>query len=55
MWKYVRALATENTNRRAAKAEPGPVAGLAREYAALDLAAWLAARRRLHMAELEAR
>jgi hypothetical protein len=55
MWKFVRALATENPSRRSGKSEPGPVASLARAYDALDLVAWLAARRRLHPSELETR
>ena len=53
MAKFVRALATENPSRRYVYPEPGPVASLARAYEALDLAAWLAARRRLHPSELE--
>jgi len=56
MWKFLREFAPANSSRRpCGKRAPGPVAGLARDYAAFEVVAWPALRRRPHGAEFEAR
>lgn len=56
MWKFLRAFASGGAVRRqSCRPEPGPFATFARDYAALDATAWAIARRRVHVAETEAR
>jgi len=56
MWKFLREFAPANpSRRRRPKPAPGPLAWLARDYAALEVVAWPAVRRRPHLAEIEAR
>jgi hypothetical protein len=56
MWKVYRAFAPASAKRRRCeRSEPGPLASLARDYAALDVIAWPAVRRRPNPAEFEAR
>jgi hypothetical protein len=56
MWKLLQALASAAPGRRACeRPEPGPLASLARDYAALDAAVWLEARRKQAPVEAEGR
>ena len=56
MWNFLRGLGSAAAIRRSpCRPAPGPLAGLARDYAALDATYWAAARRRVHPADVEAR
>jgi len=56
MWKFLRGSApASGVSRSKCRPAPGPIASLARDYAAFDATFWAVARRRAQTAEIEAK